>query len=64
MFRWLFTDLMECEDLNTTVSEKARWGWAGRFALGHELERGSPLSAAPVVTSPVLQHISSSGDGF
>ena len=40
VWKWLFCELGEGEDLNTLVTEKERWGWGGKFTWGTPLERG------------------------
>jgi len=40
IWKWLFADLKEDETLESVINMKSRWAWAGKFGLGHEIERG------------------------
>ncbi|KAF7857809.1 uncharacterized protein EAF02_011176 [Botrytis sinoallii] len=45
IWKWLFCELGEGEDLNTLVTEKERWGWGGKFTWGTPLERERAVGA-------------------
>ncbi|KAJ8063734.1 hypothetical protein OCU04_007597 [Sclerotinia nivalis] len=40
IWKWLFCELGEGEDLNTVVTDRERWGWGGKFTWGTPLEMG------------------------
>jgi hypothetical protein len=40
VWKWMFCELWEGEDINTVVTDRKRWGWAGKFGVGQLLEYG------------------------
>jgi len=58
IWRWLFCPLQAHEPFATFVTEKARWGYAGKFNKGIELER----DAAPELPEGVLELFANQAD--
>lgn len=41
VWKWLFADLADNEDIHTIIMDRFRWGWAGKFGVA-SLGRGPP----------------------
>ena len=51
VWKWLFCDLRETENLSTRVTEKARWCYCGQFGLaGYDLAVEAPAPPAAAGT--------------
>ncbi|TAQ89858.1 hypothetical protein B7494_g1830 [Chlorociboria aeruginascens] len=54
LWKWLFADLKEDENLDTVVREKSRWGWAGRFRVDFELECESVVVSDSITPDSII----------
>lgn len=49
VWKWMFVDLREDENLDSIIREKGKWGWAGRFGaqqiLGNGVAWGAMIDA-------------------
>ena len=52
IWRWVFADMLEDETVDTLVREQHRWGFAGWFMEGIELEKGGGFGTPYVQGHP------------
>ncbi|ESZ96151.1 hypothetical protein SBOR_3426 [Sclerotinia borealis F-4128] len=57
IWKWLFCDLSEGEDVNMVITDRNRWGWGGKFTWGIPLEAGEQWGEGQLVLDGEEQSI-------